>query len=104
MLGKLELEEGQQILLKRINPLQQESVPTIDALGRVAFQDLYANYDLPPYPQSAVDGYAVHGGDQERMLRLLKPQSTKTIQSMVLKSGEAVAVLPGGPIPRGLKG
>ncbi|MGI6712093.1 MAG: molybdopterin molybdotransferase MoeA [Bacillota bacterium] len=104
MLGKIELEEGQQILLKRINPLQQESVPTIDALDRVAYQDLYANHDLPPYHQSAVDGYAVHGGEEEGMLRLLKPQSTKTIQSMVLKSGEAVAVFTGGPIPEGTEG
>ncbi|MDD4802105.1 MAG: hypothetical protein PHF24_04075, partial [Syntrophomonas sp.] len=53
------LEEVQTELLKHCQGLKTEMVSILEAVGRVSAEDLYADCDLPPRQQSAVDGYAV---------------------------------------------
>ena len=51
------------ILASIAGPVEAETVHLSDALGRVLADDLVASLDLPPWPNSAMDGYALRSSD-----------------------------------------
>ncbi|MDQ3560466.1 MAG: molybdopterin molybdenumtransferase MoeA, partial [Pseudomonadota bacterium] len=54
----LPVEEAVRKLLEGVKPLEAETVPLGDAAGRVLASDLAARRTQPPFPASAMDGYA----------------------------------------------
>ncbi len=84
-------------ITRYIKPMPEESVPLIDALGRVAARPLAARRDLPPFEVSSLDGYAVKGpGRQFTVKGSLEPLGP--IRSR-LRQGEALFVPTGGRFP-----
>ena len=71
-----ELEECLELMLLEIQPAQRtEYVALTEAAGRVISEDIVADRMIPPYPKSAMDGYAVRaedtfGADSEQPVRL----------------------------------
>ena len=59
----LELEDARQRLLDAITPLPIETLPLRRAAGRVLGEKLVSPIDLPPFDNSAMDGYALRSGD-----------------------------------------
>ena len=59
----LSLEEARERLSQSIAPLPVESVPLLEALGRCCAAPLRARVDLPPFDNSAMDGYALRSDD-----------------------------------------
>jgi molybdopterin molybdotransferase len=57
------LEQAQALVLERAQPLAAERVPLEHAAGRVLAETATALVDLPPFPSSAMDGYAVRSAD-----------------------------------------
>src|SRR5919204_1041127 len=55
----ISLEEAQALVLERVCPLPAETVPLDMAAGRILAEPARAVVDLPPFPSSAMDGYAV---------------------------------------------
>src|SRR5262249_19833170 len=63
----LPIEEAERMIRERIAPVADvESVPLGAAHGRVIAHDVLAPLDLPPFDNSAVDGYAVRHADLAR--------------------------------------
>ncbi|MEN6349971.1 MAG: hypothetical protein ABFD08_11315, partial [Syntrophomonas sp.] len=58
----ISLEKGQTLIRESISLLPLEILPVSEAFNRVLGQDLTAAGDLPPYSQSAVDGFALADG------------------------------------------
>ncbi|OPY58550.1 MAG: Molybdopterin molybdenumtransferase [Pelotomaculum sp. PtaU1.Bin035] len=100
MLENVELEKAQELILSEVASLPDESLPLLRALGRVISVDIFADHDIPPYAQSAVDGYAIPAGGcslyqvKERLLPGEMPASP-------LGPGHAAGVVTGGPLPDG---
>ncbi|MBI1202414.1 MAG: molybdopterin molybdenumtransferase MoeA [Rhodopseudomonas sp.] len=62
----LPLSEMERLIADRIAPVgETETVPLRGARGRITAHDIVAPVDLPPFDNSAVDGYAVRHGDLE---------------------------------------
>ena len=60
----LPVAEAEQLIAARVNPVSGcESVPLREALGRVLAADIIAPVNLPPFDNSAVDGFAVRHQD-----------------------------------------
>jgi molybdopterin molybdotransferase len=59
----LELEEAQSLLLARVHPLPEEEIKLSEACGRILASSVRAPIDLPPFDNSAMDGYAVRSED-----------------------------------------
>ena len=59
----LSVVEAQQVILSRFQPCGPEVVPLLESLGRVLAQDVFAQDDLPPFDNSAMDGYAIRAED-----------------------------------------
>lgn len=53
------VEEALAEILRYVQPLEPERVPILDALNRVLFEEIVSDLDLPPFDNSAMDGYAV---------------------------------------------
>ncbi len=59
----IQLQEALDLILAQLKPLPAESLPLASAVGRVAAERLLAPADLPPFDNSAVDGYALRSED-----------------------------------------
>lgn len=56
-------DEALRLILARVQPLELERVPLPDARGRVLGEDLAGRDDVPPFDNSAMDGFAVRAAD-----------------------------------------
>ena len=65
----LTVNEARERILAHFSPLPSEHVPILDALGRVLAEDVVAPNDVPPFDNSAMDGYAVRAADVEAARR-----------------------------------
>lgn len=91
-----------------MTPLGIESAPTGRAAFRVAAADVAAGLDLPPFDNSAMDGYAVRAADVATArtdspvtLRLAGRVAAGDAASAVVESGTCVRVFTGSPLPAG---
>ena len=82
---------------KEVSPVGQEIVPCIKALDRVAARTVKAGRNLPPFPVSALDGFACRGGGKEFVVKAWLSPGEKSV--LHLKAGEAVFVPTGAEIP-----
>ncbi len=101
MASLLTFEEAQARILARARPLPAEPVAVAQAAGRVAAEDVSAVVDLPPFPSSAMDGYAVRAADLPGVLRVVGESSAGSPFAGDLGPGEAVAISTGAVVPAG---
>lgn len=81
--------------------LGSEQVSLADAVGRVLAEDLFAPADLPTFPSSAVDGFAVRATDAGKTLRIAGESAAGRPYGATVPSGSAVRILTGGVVPDG---
>jgi len=102
----LPVAEAEKMIGARVAPVSgQEMAPLREALGRVLTADLIAQFNLPPFDNSAVDGYAVRGEDidsaREQRLTIIDRVAAGHAAAHAVKSGEAVRIFTGAPMPGG---
>ncbi|HET7567313.1 MAG TPA: gephyrin-like molybdotransferase Glp [Gaiellaceae bacterium] len=97
----LTLAEAQQLILAHVQALAAEPVPVADAAGRVAAEDARSRVDLPPFPSSAMDGFAVRAADTPGTLRVVGESSAGSPADRALGRGEAIAISTGAVVPEG---
>ena len=59
----ISVEQARDLVLSHVSQLPAETVPVLDAAGRVAAVDLKSDIDISPFANSAMDGYAVRSAD-----------------------------------------
>ena len=100
----LSLAEAQARVLERTEPLESEPVEVARALGRILAEDARAAVDLPPFPSSAMDGFAVRVADTPGRLPVVARVAAGVPASRVLGPGEAMGIATGGLVPEGADG
>lgn len=102
----LRLDDMERLIGERVTPVAEiERVPLHGARGRVVADDVKAPVNLPPFDNSAVDGYAVRHAD-------LRPDGDTTLlaagrltagakESLSLRPGEAIRIFTGAAMPKG---
>lgn len=103
MASELTLEIAQQLILDNTTILSFEHVSLLEACGRILAENLIAGENLPPYQQSAVDGYALSDGmaDLHSSFTVIGHLALGDYPAVSLNSGEAMGVLTGGALPSG---
>ncbi len=101
MAGLLSLAEAQARVLERARPLDIERVDVGRAAGRFLGEDTRASVDLPPFPSSAMDGYAVRAADTPGRLPVVAHIAAGVPAPRALAAGEAMAIATGGVVPDG---
>jgi molybdopterin molybdotransferase len=94
-------EEAQARILERVVPITSESVAVGEATGRVLADDARSVVDLPPFPSSAMDGFAVKSADTPGRLPVVGRIAAGVPAPRALASGEAMAIATGGVVPDG---
>ena len=92
-----------------ISPLPLVEELLKNALGRVLGRDVHSPVNLPPFPQSAMDGYALRAGDcraasaeHPARLRLVGTIAAGRLRQIPrLGNGEALRIFTGGHLPQG---
>jgi molybdopterin molybdotransferase len=98
------VEEAKERILKGTGMLPRESVALHHCAGRVLAADIRARRDQPPFPASAMDGYAVRFADVERVPVRLDVIGTAPAGhgfKGVVRPGQAVRIFTGAPVPKG---
>lgn len=102
--GLLSVEEALEVLLAGARPVAEtETVPTLQAAGRVLARAQTSTMDVPPMDNSAMDGYAVRLADvkaPDAALRVAQRVMAGSV-GKPLAPGEAARIFTGAPIPPG---
>ena len=97
----VDADAAAELVLARTPLLDSEAVALADANGRVLAEDLVAEAPLPPFPSSAVDGYAVRSVDAGKTLGVAGESAAGRPFAGALRPGSAVRILTGGVVPDG---
>lgn len=88
-------------ILKNARPIAAENIPLGKSLGRVLAKAVSAKRDQPPFPASAMDGYAVRSVDGATKLKLIGTSAAGHQFNGKLKTGHVVRIFTGAPVPKG---
>jgi molybdopterin molybdotransferase len=105
----IDVTEALDLFDKHISPLESERLAVTHALRRVAARKTASKINLPPFAQSAMDGFAVRAADVDeasekspvRLTRVGEVAAGDTGRLPDVRKGQTVRVFTGGRIPAG---
>ena len=98
------LHEAQETVLAGCALLTPQQVAYTEMTGRVLDQDVVAVEDVPPFRNTAVDGYAVRALDAEQVpaeLVVVDTLAAGAEPKIAVNAGEAIRIMTGAPMPNG---
>lgn len=102
--GLISLDEALNTMLGRISPIKEsETLPLPQAAGRISAEPVISSMDVPPFDNSAMDGYAVRMGDL--IPGALLPIAGKVFAGATFTGswpkGSCIRIMTGAPVPEG---
>src|SRR5207248_6635876 len=94
-------------ILAEIMPLDAVQVPLAESLGHVLAQEVIAQEDMPPFANSAMDGFALlskdsqQRGGQPPRLRVTGGVAAGYVADHAVTGGTAMRIMTGAPVPPG---
>lgn len=102
------LNEARRQIFQTVERLHPTALPLADALGLVTSIDLFAEECVPPFANSAMDGYALQAADTRGAseaapvrLHVIEELPAGKAPTRTVGSGEASRVMTGAPVPLG---
>jgi molybdenum cofactor synthesis domain-containing protein len=98
------LPEAQQEVLDAVRPLPVETVSIAEAVGLALAVPITAPHDIPPFPNSAMDGYAVRAVDVALPpveLPVLEDVPAGSVPSRSVEPATAIKIMTGATLPEG---
>lgn len=96
------------IVLESVAPLGPEDVSILNLPGRVLFDPIIADHMVPPWNNSAMDGYALIAADSKGSsrdnplrLRIAGEVQAGSVWQTPVDTGTAIRIMTGAPIPAG---
>lgn len=104
----ISFEEAQRIVLDSTKRLGKVRAPLTGALGLVLAEDIVSKEKIPPFDNSAMDGFAVISQDtaqasaeQPASLRVLDDEPAGKVSKRKVTRGTAIRIMTGAPVPTG---
>jgi molybdopterin molybdotransferase len=104
----IKIEKALKIILDNVKIIGSEPVGLSSSFNRVLAEDIYSKENIPPFDNSAMDGYALRASDilgaspnGPAVLDVVEDIKAGDWSGRTLKRGEAVRIMTGAPIPRG---
>jgi molybdopterin molybdotransferase len=99
-------EDARELVLSLVQPLEGETVPVLDAVGRVAAQPLTSDIDIAPFAHTAMDGFALRSAsiahatpDAPVQLRVIAEEPAGSVYEGPIAADECVRIMTGAPLP-----
>ena len=100
--------EALRLILDSVAPLPPRPTPLSEALGLVLAEAVVSPETVPPFTNSAMDGYAVRAADcagaspsSPARLDVLADLPAGTVASLAVRGGTAIRIMTGAPLPAG---
>jgi molybdopterin molybdotransferase len=88
-----------------VTPTPEETLPLLKSVNRILAEPITADRDIPPFPRSTRDGYAVRSSDLAKLpakLTVIGEIKAGPLQiPSALKPGQAFSIMTGAPVPQG---
>jgi len=102
----LPVADAERLIVERVSPVGEcETVTLREVMGRVLAEDIIAPVNVPPFDNSAVDGYAVRADNLdakgETRLTIVDRIAAGHDATHALHGGEAIRIFTGAPMPDG---
>lgn len=99
----LSVEEALDAILSRVAAMPVERVDLMASLGRVLAEPVVSRREIPPWPNSSMDGYAVRAADTAAgvSLAVVGRVEAGVLPSREVRAGEAMRIFTGAPMPSG---
>ncbi len=97
----ISVEQAIELIQKHSKKLSSKKVSVVDALGCALSENAISPVSLPPFDQSAMDGYAVKFSDANKPIKIIGEVAAGKVFSRKLNSGEAVRIFTGASVPLG---
>jgi molybdenum cofactor synthesis domain-containing protein len=102
------LDEAQRLILGAVAPLAPRPVALAEARGLVLARDVIASEMVPPFANTAMDGFAVRAADTDGAseqapvtLRIVGEIAAGQAPTIAVEAGAAVRIMTGAPVPDG---
>ena len=104
----ISVDEALESILRHITPLESQLIPITAALERVLAEDISSAIDIPPFANSAMDGYAVRAADVASarpespvVLGVVAEVQAGAVPDRTVEPGTAARIMTGAPVPPG---
>jgi molybdopterin molybdotransferase len=104
----ISVEDALAEILSHVHSLEPEAVPILEAMDRVLAEEIISEIDIPPFANSAMDGYAVRSTDVRSAsvdvpvpLVVLGSVAAGRVAEVSVQPGSAVRIMTGAPLPYG---
>ena len=97
----LTVGEALELVLGKVVPLEAQEVALEEAAGRVLAAAARARVDLPSFPASAMDGFALRAADAPGTLTVVGRIAAGKPATQALEAGQAMSISTGGVVPDG---
>ena len=86
---------------ERIDKSTFFEVQTEDALGHILAEDIFSPINMPPFNQSAMDGYALGDVQSDEYTLIGEVKAGDSSETIHINAGEAVRIFTGAMVPKG---
>jgi molybdenum cofactor synthesis domain-containing protein len=107
-MGLIPLDEARRFVLERCDRVGEVDLPIADALGCVIAKDCVASAPVPPFANTAMDGYAVRAHDvasadtdTPTRLQVVDTVLAGAVSDRSVGVRQAVRIMTGAPMPQG---
>ena len=98
----LKLERAVEILTAQVSRIAAtETVPLLEATGRILARDYFAQFDNPPFNRSPLDGYALNSAETPNNFKVVGEECSGDFFTGEIKTGECLRIMTGAAIPSG---
>jgi molybdopterin molybdotransferase len=95
------VDEARRVILAACPVLPARSLPLLEALGCVTAGTVVAGHDVPSFPNSAMDGFAVRAEDTPGRLEVVGTSAAGSGPGVTVGPGQAVRIMTGALVPAG---
>lgn len=98
------LREAQRQVLEAVPQLPTVDLPLADAVGLALASSIVTTHDIPPFSNSAMDGYAVRAEDvatTPTRLSVVEDVPAGSVPQFKVEIGTAIKIMTGAPLPEG---
>src|SRR6476620_3611361 len=97
----ISVAEAKKIIGESVKVLKGKYVPLQDAWDTTLAEDVFATQDIPAYPQSSMDGYAISFKDAGKELRVAGESAAGNKSPFELQANSASRIFTGAAVPAG---
>ncbi len=97
----ISVSEARSTIVEHAAAVEAERIPVQDSVGRTLRAAVVSADDIPPFDNSAMDGYAVMAADVPGRLRIVESVAAGRVPRRTVSAGTCARIMTGAPIPRG---